>query len=151
MNAADVTRQLQEIADTGDDFEWRSGQLTEKWEDDPESFEAVEPILRFMESHPEIEYGVPGALVHFIERFPNCEGKVVESVERQPTPHTVWMLNRMINGKHDPEEREALIRALQRVLENPAADAMTRDRASDFLEFQARRAAEYWGRSPSRP
>jgi hypothetical protein len=45
MNAADVTRRLQEIAGVGDDFEWRSGQLTEKWKNDPKSFEAVEPMI----------------------------------------------------------------------------------------------------------
>jgi hypothetical protein len=28
--------------------------------------EAVEPIPRFMEAHPSIDYGVPGALVHFL-------------------------------------------------------------------------------------
>jgi hypothetical protein len=42
MNAADARRQLDEIADAGDDFEWRSGQLTAKCKSDPKGFEAVE-------------------------------------------------------------------------------------------------------------
>ena len=78
MNAADATRELEEIASAGDDFEWQSGQLTAKWEGDPKGFEAVEPILRFMENHPDVDYGTPGPLVHFVETFPNYEEKLIE-------------------------------------------------------------------------
>ena len=73
MNAADATRELEEIANAGDDFEWQSGQLTAKWEGDPKGFEAVEPILRFIKKHPDVDYGTPGPLVHFVETFPNYE------------------------------------------------------------------------------
>jgi hypothetical protein len=142
MNATDATRQLEEIANAGDDFAWQSGQLTEKWEADPNAFEAVEPILRFMENHREVDYGAPGPLVHFVETFPNYEPKVVESVERRPTPHTVWMLNRIINGTRDIQKREALISVLEQVIKNPAADSMTRDSASELLEAQKGRAVE---------
>ena len=99
--------------------------------------EAVEPILRFMESHPDVDYGAPGALVPFVEIFSGYEQKLVQLLERQPTPHTVGMLNRAINGKrHDPKKRQALLATLKRVLENPQADSMTRSRAFDYLEFQ---------------
>jgi hypothetical protein len=140
MNRFDITRQLEEIATSGDDFEWQSGQLTEKWENEPKSLEEiVEPILQFMERHPEIEYGTPGPLVHLVETFLNYEEKVIESVERRPTRQTAWMLNRMINGEQDQHERDVLISVLKRVLENPAADPLTRDTVSDYLEFQARK------------
>lgn len=72
---------------------------------DPKSFEAVEPILRFMEGHPDIEYGTPGYLVHFVEHFPAYEEKLMASIERQPTPHTEWMLNRVINGERDAQKK----------------------------------------------
>jgi hypothetical protein len=136
MNRVDVTKQLEEIVTSGDDFEWQSGQLTEEWENEPKSLEIVEAILQFMESHPEIEYGTPGSLVHFVEAFPNYKEKIIESVERKPTPHTVWMLDRVINGEQDQRRRDALIAVLRRVLENPAADLRARNRASDSLEFQ---------------
>jgi len=29
--------------------------------------EAIEPILRFMERHPDLDFGMPGHLVHFLE------------------------------------------------------------------------------------
>jgi len=137
MNAADAARELEQIAGAGDDFEWQSGQLTSRWESDPTGFEAVEPILRFIENHPDVEYGTPGPLIHFVETFPNYDEKLFESIKRQPTPDTVGMLNRVINGKrNDPQEWRAVVSVLERVLENPAADPMTRSRARYYLDHQ---------------
>ena len=98
MNAEDFSRQLEEIANAGDDFEYQSIQLTERWKGDENASEAVEPILRFMESHPDVDYGTPGALVHFVETFSSYEQKLVQSVEHRPTPQTVGMLNRESMG-----------------------------------------------------
>jgi hypothetical protein len=150
MNASDVARQLEEIADAGDDFEYQSYQLTAKWKGDPNGFAAVEPILRFMESHPDVDYGAPGPLVHFIEMLPRYEEKLVESVERQPTPNTVGMLNRAINGNRDPQERQALLSVMERVLKNVRADAVTRERAFDYLVFQTPGALWNVGDVPDR-
>jgi hypothetical protein len=104
-------------------------------ENEPKSLEIVEAILQFMESHPESEYGTPGSLVHFVEAFPNYKEKIIESVERKPTPHTVWMLDRVLTAEQDQRRRDALIALLRRVLENPAADLGARNRASESLEF----------------
>jgi hypothetical protein len=108
MNRVDVTKQLEEIVTSGDDFEWQSGQLTDEWENEPKSLEIIEAILQFMESHPEIEYGTPGSLIHFVEAFPNYKEKIIESVERKPTPHTVWMLDRVLTAEQDQRRREAI-------------------------------------------
>ena len=146
MNADDVARQLEEIANAGDDFEYQSTQLTESWKNDVNGAEAVEPILRFMESHPDVEYGTPGALVHFVETFSGYEEKIVQSVERQPTHNTVGMLNRAINGeRRDPKKRQVLLAALMRVLENPQTDSRTHSRAFDYLYFQMRNTGVFEG------
>ena len=135
--AESITTQLEGIAGAGDDFESQSQELTVKSRDGPKKREILQAILRFMERHPEIEYGSPGGLVHFVETFPDYEENLVESVERQPTPYTVWMLNRVINGKrNDTKERRAFMLVMEHVLVNGAADAPTRHTASDFLEFQ---------------
>jgi hypothetical protein len=143
MNAEDFSRQLEEIANAGHDFEYQSIQLTERWKGDENASEAVEPILRFMESHPDVDYGTPGALVHFVETFSSYEQKLVQSVEHRPTPQTVGMLNRVINGERDPQKRQALLATLERVLEHPQGDSMTRSRAFDYLEFQLRTTAGF--------
>lgn len=50
------------------DFSHRVSDIIDAWEADGIGAEAVPPILRFMERHPDIDYGAPGPLTHFIER-----------------------------------------------------------------------------------
>jgi hypothetical protein len=52
-----------------DDFNFRTGRLTGAWSSALDGFEAVAPISRFMKNHPDVDYGAPGNLVHFIETF----------------------------------------------------------------------------------
>lgn len=61
---------------------------------------AVEAVFRFIENHPDDDLGSPGPLVHFVEQVPSpgYEEKLVASLRRRPTPHSVWMLNRVLNG-----------------------------------------------------
>jgi len=35
----------------------------------PNPFELVAPILEIIESNPDIDFGTPGDLVHFVEKF----------------------------------------------------------------------------------
>lgn len=135
MNPAKITEQLDKIR-TRDDFADCTNELTEKWSSDSKSLDAIEPILRFMEIHPEVDYGMPGPLVHFVERFygHGYEQKLIESIDRRPTAHTVWMLNRVINGTQSLRERQNLISVLERARKNVSVDAATRDLATGFLE-----------------
>src|SRR5271157_2404854 len=116
MTAEEIASQLQRIAAT-DDFAASSAKLAESWSSAGAGIEVVEPILRFMEEHQAIEFGMPGALVHFIEHFygKGYEEKLVESVERKPTAHKVWMLNRVINGARKPETKRPFVTAMEHV------------------------------------
>ncbi|GMU80802.1 MAG: hypothetical protein AMXMBFR47_06730 [Planctomycetota bacterium] len=134
MDAIGVVGKLQEIAASGD-FLAQSSKLVDEWSKSTDAFEAVEPILMFMESNPGIEFGSPGPLVHFIERFHQrgYEEKLLESIERNPTRHTVWMLNRLINGTSDPSHKQRLVEALRGV-RRPGVDSRAFDAATRFLE-----------------
>lgn len=60
---------------------------------------AVGGLLSLLERHPEIWFGDPGAIVHFIEQFsPDYEILLLESVKRSPSFTTVFMVNRCINA-----------------------------------------------------
>ena len=135
MKTEEIRSQLECIA-SADDFEIKSDELTESWTSTGAGIETLEPVLRFMEEHPSIEFGVPGSLVHFVEQFNGNEyvKKLVESVERKPVAHTVWMLNRLINGTKGSERRRPLIAVLERARFNPLADQNTVDLATQFLE-----------------
>src|SRR5258706_1872315 len=99
MASKEISDQLEAIA-SAEDFATSSAELTEAWSSTQVGIECVGPILRFMEEHPGLDYGMPGPLVHFIEEFylKGYEERLIESVARKPTMLTVWMLNRVLNG-----------------------------------------------------
>lgn len=65
----------------------------------PQPFDLVAPILDFISKHPEVDFGSPGYLVHFVERFyhQGYEELLMESVQKSPTVHNIWMLHRCYN------------------------------------------------------
>lgn len=54
-----------------------------------DAFNYIEPLLRFMEDNPELDYGQPGPIVHFMEGFDGYEKLLVESIKRMPISHTI--------------------------------------------------------------
>ena len=99
--------------------------------------DSVKPLLLLMERHPLTDFGSPGPIVHFVERFykKGYEEELVASLKRIPTLHTVWMLNRIINATDDPE---AYLSLLKQISENEACDKEIRDEASHFLDLSLR-------------
>lgn len=76
----------------------------------PQPFDLVDPVLDFISKHPEVDFGAPGKLVHFVERFyhQGYEELLMESVLKSPTVHNIWMLHRCYND-NDPN----LVRQIQ--------------------------------------
>ena len=137
MNPQEITDHLVSIA-SSDDFPGESAALVDEWSDAPDAFSAIGPVLLFIEQHPEVDFGTPGPLVHFVEGFygRGYEQELIESVNRKPTVHTVWMTNRVINGTKNPEERRRLVEVLRQARDNPLADSDTRDVVTLLLDKQ---------------
>jgi|SRR5579859_477035 len=131
----DIAQDLAGIVDAPD-FRGESGELVERWVEEGIGVEAVEPILQFMEAHANVDFGAPGPLVHFVERFyrHGYEECLQRSLRRRPTPATVWMLNRVLNGTRSEPTRHELIEVLGSVLAHPRADQASIDLARRFLE-----------------
>ena len=128
-----LLKQLEELAGS-DDFEFESEEIIERLKEEGAGIEIVERLFPIMESHPLDDFGMPGAMVHYIESFyPDFLPLLIASVKRTPTMHTVWMLNRCINGKFS---REELLSALREVAENANVDKAIRDSAKSFLDYQ---------------
>jgi hypothetical protein len=138
MKKHSVADELKDIL-SNTDFSSRSAELVDVWISDGVSVDAVEPVLGFMEEHPSIDFGAPGALVHFLERFyrKGYEEKLIASVRRRPTSVTVWMVNRLLNGAKREEERAVLLKTLEEVLRNPLADSGAVQMANRFLNRHA--------------
>lgn len=93
-------------------------------------------IFRFIEDNPDIDYGGPGSLVHFIEHYycKDYEEALKDSILRSPTYQTLLMLNRTINGLKE-RKREAFVSLYQRVLEMDVSHEV-KECAGSFLEYQ---------------
>ena len=94
--------------------------------------QAVEPLLQFIERHPLSDFGMPGSIVHFVEKFykKGYEQLLIASVKRRPAMHTVWMLNRVKNGE---ENQQGYIEILKDIVHNKEIEEEIRDSARDFL------------------
>jgi len=116
-------------------FEKVADETVEKFEsfDDPSVF--VGPVIRLIEENPDAELGNPGGLVHFVEKFyeKGYESLLVESLERSPTAHTIWMLNRIINDTSNPARRE-YVDLMKRIAERDDIDTETKRSAQSFLD-----------------
>ncbi len=87
-----------------------------------------------MERYPLIEFGSPGALVHYVETFSGkgYEELLYESIEKKPTVHTLWMLNHIINDEDD----NRYINLLKAVTERQDIENYVRNIAIEFYDYQ---------------
>jgi hypothetical protein len=121
---------------SSEDF-YETEEVLEKIIRDDESVEYVEAILKYMEENPYIDYGMPGPVVHYMEKYykKGYEKLLYESLSNKPTPHTVWMLNRLINDPSLPEKEEYMS-LLCKISDDDSIDESVRNDAKHFLDYQ---------------
>ena len=117
-----------------EDFETVMMDCVEEIEEKYNQLDSVQPLLRLMERHPLTDFGSPGSIVHFVERFykKGYEEELLLSLKRMPTLHTVWMLNRLINGT---DQAEVYLDLLKEISENASYDKEIREEALHFLSI----------------
>ena len=95
------------------------------------------PIFKLIEKYPETDFGSPGPLVHTLESFPGkYEDYLFESLKRRPTPLTVLMFNRIINGEQNGIIKQNLIDRLPLLLDHPLINEETANLIKGFIEYQ---------------
>ena len=117
-----------------EDFETVMMDCMEEIEENYNQLDSVQPLLRLMERHPLTDFGGPGPIVHFVERFykKGYEEELLLSLKRMPTLHTVWMLNRLINGT---DQAEVYLDLLKEISVNTSYDKEIREEALHFLSI----------------
>ena len=79
--------------------------------------EFVEPILEIIGTNPNVDFGMPGDLVRFVESFykKGYEELLISSVRKNPTAHNIWMVHRCFNDIKNPlhDEFKSLIEAIR--------------------------------------
>ena len=99
---------------------------------------AFPEFFRLMERLSDSDLGSPGSLVHTMEKHEGSyEDLLAASVSRKPTPLTVWMVNRILNG--GTKDREKWMEILAVAVSHPAASEVAREQASRFIAFQQKK------------
>jgi len=131
-------------ADDGyDENQFRLYPMTEGFKELADRERVVPAMFALMERFPDAYLGTPGPLVHSIESLgvERYESQLVESVRRQPSELSVWMVNRIINTNLPPQHRHELLDLMRSVPEHPKVTPRVSELARGFLEHQAKRAA----------
>ena len=121
-----IIQKMEAEMQDNEDFENVMMDCMEEIEENYNQLDSVQPLLRLMERHPLTDFGSPGPIVHFVERFykKGYEEELLLSLKRMPTLHTVWMLNRLINGT---DQAEVYLELLKEISENASYDKEIRE------------------------
>lgn len=99
--------------------------------------EYISAIFGIMEKNPNVDYGIPGPIVHFMETYykKGYEDLLLQSVINIPTSHTVWMLNRVMN---DPTlvEKSKYLKVLKNSLSRDDIPKSVKEEIKEFIEYQ---------------
>lgn len=134
MDPTKLTQGLEAIKGS-DDFAYDSEAVAADARRAGVTAELVRAVFEFMEANAALDYGVPGALVHLVEELADApyEAELLASIARRPTSHTLWMLNRVINGTRTAK-RTKLIAAMRVAGTHPHADDEAKKNAAKFLK-----------------
>ena len=137
----DMLQLLNELQDAvlKEDF-YKANEVIEKIKREENAFEYVEPILELMEENPDLDFGIPGPTVHFVELYykNGYEDLLLKSVKRQPTSQTVWMINRILNDCK-LIEREKYLSIFEEILQKDEVSANIKEETKKFLEYQRKK------------
>lgn len=131
-----IDKLLHEIEELvgSDDFIYDVEEKIELIKDEGAGIEIVTPLLQIMERHPLDDFGMPGAMVHFIETFyPRYEPDLIESLKRRPALHTVWMLNRCINIS---PKKDKYLSIMKEIADREDIEEEIRNSAQEFFDYQ---------------
>ena len=117
-----------------DDFYEISHAIVQEIETSKTPFVFVEPILNLIENNPKTDFGLPGPLVHFVEKFykDGYEELLIASAKRHPTSHNVWMINRIINGS-DSIQREKYVQVLKEIADRDDINIEIKEQITFYL------------------
>jgi hypothetical protein len=100
--------------------------------------DAAQAMYRTMERLDSVDLGMPGSLVHTLEKWNvQYEGMLFASVRRKPSQLGTLMINRILNT--DPPDAPKWHSLLRGVLDHPDASENTRSLAARFLQHQESR------------
>lgn len=119
-----------------EDF-YKTDVVLKKIRKEANAFEYVNGLFELIEKNPNIDFGLPGPVVHFMEQYykNGYEELLLKSIKRCPTSQTIWMLNRVINDPH-LKEKEVYLTTLENLLQKEDITENLREEIRGFLKYQ---------------
>ena len=128
----EIITRLQNAAKEDEEY-YMDDDLIDAINEYPEPFELVEPILEIIGTHPRVDFGMPGDIVHFLEQFykHGYEELLVSSVRKNPTAHNMWMVHRCFNDVNNPK-REMFVELMKELKDD---SSLSMDIKKEIDEF----------------
>lgn len=141
MTKEEIITRLQKAAKEDEEY-YMDDDLIDAINEYPEPFELVEPILEIIGTHPRIDFGMPGDLVHFLEQFYNhgYEELLVSSVRKNPTAHNIWMVHRCFNDVNNPK-REIFVELIKELKDDSSVSRYIKKEIDEF-DWEIQRVKE---------
>ena len=115
---------------------YKTNEVIEKIRENENAFEYLNHLFTILENNPDVDYGMPGPVVHFMEMFykKGYEELLLESVRRKPTNHTVWMVNRIRNVPN-LDNKDKYMKILKSLLSRDDISESLREEIITFLNY----------------
>lgn len=128
----EIITRLQNAAKEDEEYHMDDG-LIDAINEYPEPFELVEPILEIIGTHPRVDFGMPGDLVHFLEQFYKYgyEELLVSLVRKNPTAHNIWMVHRCFNDVNNPK-REMFVELMKELKDDSSVSMDIKKEIDEF-------------------
>lgn len=128
----EIITRLQNAAKEDEEY-YMDDDLIDAINEYPEPFELVEPILEIIGTHPRVDFGMPGDLVHFLEQFykHGYEELLVSSARKNPTAHNIWMVHRCFNDVNNPK-REMLAELVKELKDDSSVSMDIKKEIDEF-------------------
>ena len=132
MTKEEIITRLQNAAKEDEEY-YMDDDLIDAINEYPEPFELVEPILEIIGTHPMVDFGMPGDLVHFVELFykQGYEELLVSSVRKNPTAHNIWMVHRCFNDVNNPK-REMSVELMKELKDDSSVPMDIKKEINEF-------------------
>jgi hypothetical protein len=100
----------------------------------PANKELLASLFSLLERHPNFNFGEPGRIIHFMERYENkiYAPLLFDSLKRKPTKYTIWMLNRYLNSIPEEEQKKGIDMLKEIAAQNHNPEIV--DEANFFLQ-----------------
>ncbi len=135
----EIEKYINEIKESiiKNEFHEKIGFILEKIDKVENSNYTVKPLIKIIQENPEFDFGNPGEIVFFIEKYDEekYDKILVESLMEKPTEHTIFMMNRIINGALEEKKSEYIELYMKILCDNRINDELKKI-IKEFLEFQ---------------